>query len=53
MPRPFNRFYSQLRRWRRYRETVRELRGLSQRELADVGINSAEITRIAREASRI
>ena len=33
--------YSRYRRWRRYRETVRELQGLSSRELNDLGINRA------------
>ena len=33
-----NTLYSRYRRWRRYRETVRELKGLSSRELNDLGI---------------
>ncbi len=33
-----------------YRQTVRELNGLSDRELADLGINRLEITAIANEA---
>lgn len=53
MPRPINSFYSQLRRWRRYRETVRELSNLSSRELSDVGIVRGDINRVARDASRI
>ncbi len=36
--------------WRRYRETVSELVRLSNRELADMSIGRADITRIAREA---
>jgi uncharacterized protein YjiS (DUF1127 family) len=36
--------------WRRYRETVGELVRLSNRELADMGIGRADITRIARDA---
>lgn len=36
--------------WRRYRETVSELVRLSNRELADMGIGRADITRIARDA---
>jgi uncharacterized protein YjiS (DUF1127 family) len=36
--------------WRRYRETVGELARLSNRDLADMGIGRADITRIAREA---
>ena len=53
MPRTINTFYGQLRRWRRYRETVRELNSLSSRDLSDVGIVRGDINRIAREASRI
>ena len=41
------------RRWRRYRETVRELQGLSSRELIDLGIVRTDIGRLAREASRL
>ena len=41
-----------LRAWWRYDESVRELSGLSDRELADIGINRSEITRIARDAAR-
>lgn len=36
--------------WRRYRETVGELGRLSNRDLADVGIQRADIGRLAREA---
>lgn len=45
--------YNRFRRWRRYRETVRELQGLSSRELTDLGIHRSEIGRLAREASRL
>ena len=41
------------RRWRRYRDTVRELKNLSPRELNDLGIFPADISRLAREASRL
>ncbi len=44
---------SRFRRWRRYRDTVRELQGLTARELNDLGINRGEISRLAREASRL
>ena len=44
---------SRLRRWRRYRETVRELQGLSSRELNDLGITRPDISRLAREAARL
>ncbi len=36
--------------WRRYRETVGELDRLSNRELADLGIQRADIGRLARAA---
>lgn len=35
------------RNWRRYRETVNELSRLSNRELADLGINRADIYSVA------
>ena len=35
-----------------YRQTVEELSGLSQRELADIGIPRAHIRRVARESAR-
>jgi uncharacterized protein YjiS (DUF1127 family) len=38
--------------WKRYSRTVTELQSLSTRELADLGIARADITRIAREAVR-
>jgi uncharacterized protein YjiS (DUF1127 family) len=38
------------RNWRVYRDTVTELARLSNRQLADVGINREEIRRIARRA---
>ncbi|MCB1419516.1 MAG: DUF1127 domain-containing protein [Notoacmeibacter sp.] len=37
------------REWRRTRETVRELNGLSNRELQDLGIARSEIPYIARQ----
>ena len=48
-----NALYDRYRRWRRYRETVRELKGLSPRELNDLGILRTDIGRLAREASRM
>ena len=48
-----NTLYSRYRRWRRYRETLRELQGLSGRELTDLGIRRGDISRLAREASRL
>jgi uncharacterized protein YjiS (DUF1127 family) len=41
-------FLAQLRAWLRYRETVRELSRLTNRELDDLGINRGEIENIAR-----
>jgi uncharacterized protein YjiS (DUF1127 family) len=38
------------RNWRRYRDTVTELSRLSNRELADLGINRGEIQAVARKA---
>ena len=37
-----------LNAWRRYREAVRELTQLSDRELADIGIRRGDIEAIAR-----
>jgi uncharacterized protein YjiS (DUF1127 family) len=45
-----------IRRWRelrRFRTTVRELQTLSPRELRDLGIRRAEITRLAARAARL
>jgi uncharacterized protein YjiS (DUF1127 family) len=52
MSRNTNSIASRLRRWRRYRETVRELQSLSTHELNDLGIRRGDIGRLAREASR-
>ncbi|WP_095089369.1 DUF1127 domain-containing protein [Mesorhizobium sophorae] len=38
------------RNWRRYTETVRELNSLNARQLNDLGINRADIEKIARKA---
>lgn len=38
------------RNWRMYNETVRELNRLNARQLNDLGINRADIERIARKA---
>jgi uncharacterized protein YjiS (DUF1127 family) len=48
-----NTLYGRFRRWRRYRDTVRELQGLSTRELTDLGITRGDIGRLAREAARL
>lgn len=39
---------SKIRAWMRYRETVRELSQLSDRELADIGVSRFEIETVAR-----
>jgi len=38
------------RNWRMYNETVRELNKLNARQLNDLGINRADIEKIARKA---
>ena len=43
---------SKTRAWLRYRETVRELERLSDRELSDLGIGRGDIKDIARQTSR-
>jgi uncharacterized protein YjiS (DUF1127 family) len=53
MPRNTTSIVNRFRRWRRYRETVRELQGLSARELNDLGIHRGDIGRLAREASQL
>lgn len=39
---------AKLRNWARYRETVRELERLSDRDLADLGICRGDIDTVAR-----
>jgi len=41
-----------LRTWWRYDESVRELSRLSDRELADIGINRSEIAMVAWESAK-
>ena len=53
MSRNVNQLYDRFRRWRRYRETVRELSSLTTNELNDLGINRGEISRLAKEATRL
>ncbi len=43
---------SKLAAWRRYRQTLRELDGLSDRELADLGFGRSDIRAVARQAAR-
>lgn len=46
-----NTIMNRYRRWRRYRDTLRELSSLSTRELDDLGIRRSDIGRVARQAS--
>ena len=41
-----------LQRWRRYNRSLRELSQLSDRELADIGINRAEIQAVSWSAAK-
>ncbi len=41
-----------VRIWRRERETLAELKRLTDRDLTDIGINPADIEAIARRAAR-
>ncbi len=43
---------SRISNWKRYNRTVSELNSLTNRELADLGINRADISNIARQAVR-
>jgi uncharacterized protein YjiS (DUF1127 family) len=43
---------SQVRAYFRYRETIRELSTLSDRQLADMGVMRFDIDRIARDSAR-
>lgn len=40
-----------LNNWRKYRQTVNELDRMSNRELTDLGIDRADIRRVARQAT--
>jgi uncharacterized protein YjiS (DUF1127 family) len=44
--------YRMLRSWRRYNSSLRELSGLGDRELADIGISRSDIPRVALENSQ-
>ncbi|HEX4767125.1 MAG TPA: DUF1127 domain-containing protein [Lichenihabitans sp.] len=39
--------------WRRYRDSVRELSRLSDRELSDLGIGRADIETVVRQSFRL
>jgi len=41
-----------LRAWRRYNQSLRELRQLGDRELADIGITRSDIPRIAWDSAQ-
>ena len=43
---------SRITTWKRYNRTITELQALTNRELADLGIARADISRIARDAAR-
>lgn len=49
----FDRLRNNLDERRRYNQTLRELRQLSNRDLADIGISSSDLRRIARDAARV
>ena len=41
-----------IKKWAAYQQTVRELAALDNRQLTDLGISRADITKIAREHAR-
>ena len=49
---PFKSITEKLNAWRRYREAVRELSQLTDRELEDIGVRRGDIPFIAAGASR-
>ena len=42
----FKRYYNYLKTWRKHREVIKELNKLTNRELADIGINRGDIDRL-------
>lgn len=48
-----NALTKRLRRWSRYRATVRELSQLTDRDLSDLGIARGEIRFIAKKHARV
>jgi uncharacterized protein YjiS (DUF1127 family) len=46
---PFKTITEKLNAWRRYREAVKELSQLSDRELSDIGIRRGDIEFIVRQ----
>jgi uncharacterized protein YjiS (DUF1127 family) len=49
---PFKTITEKLATWRRYRDAVRELSQLSDRELDDIGIRRGDIPFVAAQASQ-
>ena len=49
---PFKTITEKFAAWRRYRDAVRELTALSDRELEDIGIRRGDIPFIASSAAR-
>lgn len=49
---PFKSITEKLSAWRRYREAVRELSQLTDRELEDIGVRRGDIPFIASGAAR-
>lgn len=49
----FGTFKGRVRRWRQYRNTVRELKTLSHRDLDDLGISRFDIDRVAWQAAKL
>jgi len=47
-----NRLKTLIRNYRQYKQTVKELHRLTNRELSDIGISRCDIPRIARETIR-
>jgi len=45
---PFKTFAEKINTWRRYRDSVRELSRLSDRELSDIGLMRGDIEFVAR-----
>lgn len=43
--------FERIRKYRRYRATVAELNGLTDRELSDIGVARGEIKGLARQAN--
>lgn len=46
----FKTFATKIATWRRYRDSVRELSRLSDRELSDLGIGRADIYDVVRQS---